>query len=361
MSVAGARVTVLQYRYGAAPADLPLHVAQRRRLLRRRRRRRVRPVRRGRGRPRATPRRWRRTRSRRAASSRTCRLSGGSAGEARAALFDPPGRTTARSGSTAGTPLAIFATGAGDAAFRRYSARATPNDAASWGAPVGDRLRGLPAARGRARRASSCCTATSRGRARGAALERVDVRRPGDARRRRRRRAGAPSSRTPPGACTPSGRASTPTAIHLVHAVSDDGAIVGLGDADASRPTTRGPDRGSRPRADHVGVVAWESARPRSASRAVRARRAAAAAAPSRRRPAATRFRVHKTVVRQADQREGARAAEGRAGASSTSPRSTTSRSARRSTPSGPGRARLGALALRRTSRRSSSTTGSSA
>lgn len=185
----------------------------------------------------------------------TVPLSGGSAGEARAALFpDRPYNGTV--GLDGQAPVAVFATGAGDAAFRRFGA-GTPNDAAAWGAPVAIGYADYPKLAG--------------GRSglfllHGTAAGAIEVRRwngstfagpvtlaaVGDD-------AQASLVQDPAGRLHATWPRFDADGIHLVYAVSDDGRSW-----DSGTLTVQGDDIEAQTRiaaaADHIGVVAWESA-----------------------------------------------------------------------------------------------------
>ena len=304
----------------------------------------------------ATPSRWRRTRGR-------------SGGVVQTPAACPAGRPARRAPRSSHRP-AVQRDGRARRPPRRWrssppgrrrrrrsgatSARATPNNAATWGAPVaigyadyprlaGGALGPLPARRRRRRRDVR------------APLERRDVRRPGDD----RAVGDASEADLVPDA---GGRlhAVYPRldahGYHLRHAVSDDGATWQSGSVDVQADDRR-PRRGSRPPPTTSASPCGSRAAARSASRSVRraGRRAAATAVPPRRRSSA------KTVVRRQPVSGTVRVRLKGSRASWRSPRSTTSRSARRSTPSAARSARARCRRAAARSRPCGCSTGSSA
>ncbi len=291
-------------------------------------------------------------------------LGGGTSGTARAVL--DAGRPY--NGTVAllpdGRPLAVFASGTSDAAFRRLQRLGRSlNDPGGWSAPVDIGYVDYPHLAGGPGRASSCLPGP----------------RPADwscgAGTGRRSCPGSPwppaattPSRillqTPAAACRRSGRAARPTASIVVHAVSDDGVNWTSGTL-----ALQTDDLEAQPRVaaapDHVGLAVWESRGgrhdpdPRLRARSGRSGR--------RQPPVATPTPVaadpvpqfHKTVVvRPISGKVRVRLKGARR--SPTSARSTTSRSARRSTSRRGGSSSPRSPRARRRSRRCSSTAAGS-
>ena len=182
-------------------------------------------------------------------------LAGGSAGEARAAIFpDRPYNGTV--GLDGETPVAVFATGAGDAAFRRFGAGAI-NDAGAWGAPVGIGYADYPRLAG-GRSGLFLLAGTAAGgievrRWNGSTFaEPVSLATSGDD-------AQASFSQDPGGRLHAVWPRFDTDGIHLVHAVSDDGRSWDSGSL-VVQPSDLEAQTRVAAAADHIGVVAWESA-----------------------------------------------------------------------------------------------------
>jgi hypothetical protein len=182
-------------------------------------------------------------------------LSGGSSGEARAGLFTTDRPYNGTVGLDGVAPVAIFATGAGDAAFRRFTGAGSLNDAASWAPEVGIGYADYPKLAG-GRAGLFLLYGTAAG---GLEVRRwdgttfsnpVSLAASGDD-------AQASLFQDPAGRLHALFPRSEADGFHLVHASSDDGArwdagsLVVQSDAIAQTRVAAAPD--------HVGVAVWES------------------------------------------------------------------------------------------------------
>jgi hypothetical protein len=181
-------------------------------------------------------------------------LSGGSVGEARAAIFpDRPYNGTV--GLDGETPVAVVATGAGDAAFRRFAAGSV-NDAAGWGAPVGIGYADYPRLAG-GRSGLFLLAGTAAGgievrRWNGSTFaDPVSLTASGDD-------AQASFSQDPAGRLHAVWPRFDTDGIHLVHAISDDGRSWDSGTLLVQATDLEAQTRVAAA-ADHIGVVVWES------------------------------------------------------------------------------------------------------
>jgi hypothetical protein len=182
-------------------------------------------------------------------------LSGGSSGEARAGLFTTERPYNGTVGLDGAVPVAIFATGASDAAFRRYSGTGALNDAASWGPEVGIGYADYPKLAG-GRSGLFLMNGTAAGglevrRWNGTTFDApVSIATTGDD-------AQASFFQDPAGrlhALFPRGDAE---GLHLEHASSDDGA---RWDTNSIATQSEGiAQTRAAAASDHVGVAVWES------------------------------------------------------------------------------------------------------
>ena len=249
-------------------------------------------------------------------------LSGGSAGEARAGLFGVDRPYNGTVGLDGGTVVAVFANGAGDAALRRYSGSGAINDAGTWSPERGIGYADYPRLAG-GRSGLFLLNGTD---ARGLEVRRFDgtgfsapqpLSASGDD-------AQASFFQDPSGrlhAVFPRGESD---GFHVVHAISDDGTSW-----DSATVAVQATELPAQTRVaaapDHIGVAAWES------GGQVRV----AAIGPGAADSPVPQF--GKTVRGQAGQRDRAGPRAGQQCASSTCARPTRSASARPWTPSGAG------------------------
>ncbi len=183
-------------------------------------------------------------------------LSGGSAGEARAGLFGVDRPYNGTVGLDGGTVVAVFANGAGDAALRRYSGSGAINDAGTWSPERGIGYADYPRLAG-GRSGLFLLNGTD---ARGLEVRRFDgtgfsapqpLSASGDD-------AQASFFQDPSGrlhAVFPRGESD---GFHVVHAISDDGTSW-----DSATVAVQATELPAQTRVatapDHIGVAAWES------------------------------------------------------------------------------------------------------